>query len=100
MPAMAATVHVVARYVAKAGKEDEVKAVLTTLVAPSRREIGCYQYDLLRNAADPRDFCFVERWDTDKALDDHAASAHLKTARAQVEGLVEGPPDVRRYHIL
>ena len=53
MPAMPATVHVVARYAAKAGKEEEVKAVLVTLVAPSRREIGCYQYDLLRNPADP-----------------------------------------------
>ena len=100
MPAMPATMHVVARYVAKPGKEEEVKAVLMALVAPSRREIGCYQYDLLRNPADPRDFCFVERWDTEKALDEHAASAHLKAARAQVEGLVEGPPDVRRYHIL
>jgi quinol monooxygenase YgiN len=97
---MPATVHVVARYVAKTGKEDEVKAVLMTLVAPSRREIGCYQYDLLRNPTDPRDFCFVERWESDKALEEHAASAHLKTARTQVEGLVEGPPDVRRYRIL
>ena len=97
---MPATVHVVARYLAKAGKEEEVKAILMTLVAPSRREIGCYQYDLLRNSADPRDFCFVERWDGDKALDEHAASAHLKTARAPVEGLIEGPPDIRRYQIL
>lgn len=97
---MAATVYVVARYVAKEGKEDEVQAILMTLVAPSRREIGCYQYDLLRNPADPRDLCFVERWEGDKALDNHAASTHLKAARAQVEELVEGPPDVRRYQIL
>jgi quinol monooxygenase YgiN len=97
---MAATVYVVARYVAKPGKEQEVEGILMTLIAPSRREIGCYQYDLLRNSSDPRDFCFVERWDGDKALDNHAASAHLKTARAQVEALVEGPPDVRRYQIL
>ena len=97
---MAATVYVVARYVAKPGKEDEVKAILTTLIAPSRREIGCYQYDLLQNPADSRDFCFVERWDGDKALDEHAASAHLKAARAKIDGLVEGPADVRRYRIL
>jgi quinol monooxygenase YgiN len=97
---MAATVHVVARYIAKVGKEEEVKAVLMDLIAPSRRELGCYQYDLLRNPADPREFCFVERWGSDKALDEHAASAHLKTARAAVEPLVEGTPDVRRYHIL
>lgn len=97
---MPATVHVVARYLAKPGKEDEVKAVLTALIAPSRREVGCYQYDLLVNPKDPRDFCFVERWDHDKALDQHGETAHVKAARAQVEGLVEVPPDVRRYGLI
>ena len=97
---MAASVHVVARYLAKAGKEDEVKGVLIALIAPSRRELGCYQYDLLRNPGEPRDFCFVERWEDDKAVDQHSATAHVKTATAQVEGLVEVPPDIRRYWIL
>ncbi len=97
---MSATVHVVARYVAKAGKEEALKTVLTGLIAPTRRELGCYQYDLLINPTDPRDLCFVERWENDKSLDQHAASEHLKAARPQVEPLVEGPPDVRRYHIV
>lgn len=97
---MAATVHVVARYLAKPGKEDEVKAVLTALIAPSRREIGCYQYDLLRNPAEPRDFCFVERWENDRTVDRHSETAHVQSAIAQVEGLVEVPPDIRRYWIL
>ena len=97
---MAATVYVVARYLAKSGKEEELKAILSTLIAPSRREIGCYQYDLLLNTADPRDFCFVERWEDEKALDQHGETVHLKTARAKTEGLVETPADVRRYHIL
>ena len=97
---MAASVHVVARYLAKPGKEDEVKSVLMALVAPSRRELGCYQYDLLRNPAEPRDFCFVERWEDDRTVDQHSATAHVQAARASVEDLVEVPPDVRRYHIL
>lgn len=97
---MPATVHVIARYVAKPGREDELKNVLTGLIAPSRREIGCYQYDLLRNPADPRDFCFVERWEHDAALEQHAAAAHVTSAVAQARELVETPPDVRRYHVL
>jgi len=97
---MAATVYVVARWVAKPGKEEELKNVLSALIAPSRRELGCYLYDLLRNPEDPRDFCFVERWENDKALDQHAASDHLKAGRAQAEDFAEGPPDVRRYHVL
>lgn len=97
---MAASVHVVAHYLAKPGKEDEVRGLLNALVAPSRREIGCYQYDLLRNQDDPHDFCFVERWEDDQAVDQHSATAHVRTATAQVEGLVKVPPDVRRYGIL
>ena len=97
---MAASVHVVARYLAKPGKESDVKGVLNALIAPSRRELGCYQYDLLGNPDDPRDFCFVERWEDDRSVDQHRETAHVKAARAQVEGLVEVPPDVRRYHVL
>ena len=97
---MAASVHVVAHYLAKPGKEEEVKGMLMALIAPSRREIGCYQYDLLRNLGDPRDFCFVERWEDDQAVDQHSETAHVTTAMAQVEGLVEIPPDIRRYWIL
>jgi quinol monooxygenase YgiN len=97
---MSASVHVVARYLAKSGKEEALKAVLIALIAPSRRELGCYQYDLLTNPLDPRELCFVERWENDKSVDQHAASEHLKTARSQVEPLVESPPDVRRYHIV
>ena len=97
---MSATVHVVARYIAKSGKEEALKAVLLGLVAPTRRELGCYQYDLLINPQDPREFCFVERWEDDKSLDLHAASKHLTVARSDVEPLVEAPPDVRRYHIV
>ena len=97
---MPATVHVVARFIAKPGKEEALKAVLTALIAPTRREVDCYQYDLLTNQKDPREFCFVERWGSDKALDQHGETTHLKAAIAEVEPLVEGPPDVRRYHIV
>lgn len=97
---MAATVHVIARFVAKAGKEEALTKVLTTLIAPTRREIDCYQYDLLLNPIDARDLCFVERWGSDQALDRHGDTAHVKTAVAQVEGLLEVPPDIRRYRII
>ena len=97
---MAASVYVVARYLAKSGREDEVRGVLNALVAPSRRELGCYQYDLLENPHNPSDFCFVERWEDDRAFAQHSATEHVKTAVAGVEGLVEVAPDVRSYGIL
>ncbi len=97
---MAATIHVIARYVAKAGKEEQLKAVLAAALPPTRRELGCYQYDLLVNPADPRDLCFVERWDDEQALDEHVETPHIRTLRSEVADLIEAPPDVRRYVLI
>ena len=97
---MPATIHVIARFVAKAGQEGALKSVLTALVTPTRRELGCYQHDLLVNPADPRDVCFVERWDGDKSVDRHLETEHFKTALAQAEVLVETPPEIHRYRIV
>lgn len=94
---MPATVHVIARLRARQGKEDALKQALSALVPPSRRELACYQYDLLQSLTDPRDFCFVERWDGQQALDAHGASAHVKRAGEQIADLVEAPPDIQRY---
>lgn len=97
MRRIAGSVHVIARFVARPGKEEALKAVLSALIAPSRRELGCYVYDLLENPAAPGDLCFVERWESEKAVDQHAASDHVKQALSQIEGLVDAPPDIRRY---
>ena len=45
--------------------------MLNAAIPSTRREIGCYRYDLPVNDTDSRDFCFIERWDTDLAFDEH-----------------------------
>ena len=97
---MAATVHVIARFRAREGREDALKTVLAALVSPSRREIACYQYDLLQSTTDPRNFCFVERWDSDKALDEHGTNEHTRRAGEQIAGLVDTPPDIQRFRLV
>jgi quinol monooxygenase YgiN len=97
---MSATVYVVGRFVAKAGKEEQLKTVLNSLIAPTRREIGCYQFDLLESSTEPREFSIVERWDGKRGLDQHLASDYVQGALAKVEPLVEEPPDIRRYTLV
>src|SRR5215210_49696 len=97
---MPATVYVVGRYVAKTGKEEQLKTVLNSLIAPTRREIGCYQFDLLENTSEPGEFSIVERWDGTKGLDQHLASEFVQGALAKIEPLVEEPPDIRRYALV
>ena len=94
---MPASIHIVAHFRSKAGQEDALKNVLSTLVAPTRRELGCFQYDLLQSPTDPREFCFVERWESEKALSQHVAADYLAKGLAEAAELIEGPPQGHSY---
>jgi quinol monooxygenase YgiN len=82
-------VAVVAIFVAKPGKEEELRQVLEANVAPTRKEEGALQYDLHRDVEEPRRFIFVERWASREALDAHGRSAHIQAYRAKAPDLCE-----------
>jgi quinol monooxygenase YgiN len=97
---MAASVFVVARFRAKEGQENELKQVLARLVMPTRRELGCYQYDLLENPDDPRDLCFLEKWEDDRSLDRHVAGDFLQKTITEAGALIDGTPQGARYRLV
>jgi quinol monooxygenase YgiN len=97
---MAKTLHVIARVRAKEGQHEALKNALSLLVSPSRRELSCYQYDLLQSTTDPRSFCFVERWEGNQALERHGASDHVKRAGEQIADLIEAPPEIQRFELV
>lgn len=94
------TLRVVARMIARPEAVDEVRAVLSGLVGPTRAEAGCVVYELLQNRNDPTDFTFVEEWESDAALDAHLASEHLRDAGAKLPPLLAAEPDIRRYSVV
>lgn len=92
-----ATLHVVARIVARPDTIDEVRQVLSGMIAPTRREDGCLKYELYQNAVDPTDFTFVEEWTDGAALDKHAAAPHIAGVQARLRQITAVPTDVRKY---
>ena len=94
---MTATVHVVARLVARPDTVAELRVLLLSLIEPTRREAGCLRYSLLQNTADPTDFTFVEEWVDQAALEAHFTTPHLQAALAQAPELLAASPDIRRY---
>lgn len=92
-----ATLRVVARIPARPDTVDAVKAVLLTLIAPTRAESGCIRYELLQNHEDPTDFTFVEEWSGDAALQAHMGTPHIAAALGKLGDLLGGAPDIRRY---
>jgi quinol monooxygenase YgiN len=69
-------IGVVARVVAKPGKEDMALEELQRMVAPTLQEPGCIKYVLHRNINNPNDFWFVEEWETLEHLTKHKETPH------------------------
>lgn len=94
---MGSSVWVIARLRAKEGQEEALKVVLSAVVVPTRRELGCFQYDLLQDPTDHREFCFVERWESERSLDQHVASEHVQKMMAAAMPLLDASPGGHRY---
>ncbi len=75
LPKHAVTLIVFLR--AKEGQQLLLEAELRALVAPTRKEEGCLQYDLHRGADQPGTFLFHEIWETR----DHHTGALLKISK-------------------
>ena len=96
----ASALRVVARIRARPETVDEVRALLCSLVGPTRKEYGCISYDLLQNREDQTDFTFVEEWESEAAFESHAASDHIKAIGPKLKSVVAEAPEIRTYSVV
>jgi quinol monooxygenase YgiN len=80
---------IIATIVAKQDNTDLVKAELIKLIAPTRFEEGCINYDLHQDNDNPAHFVFHENWESEALLEQHLASQHIADYMAATEGLIE-----------
>jgi quinol monooxygenase YgiN len=63
---------------AKPQYRDELIQALLNLIEPTRAEPGCLQYDLLLDKENPNFLIMAEKFDSQKALDDHEQQPYIK----------------------
>jgi quinol monooxygenase YgiN len=70
------------------GQEQQLKAHLLSLAAPTRAEAGCITYDLYQSPEQNNEFMRFEKWKSLQDLELHKATPHLKASfeRRQREG--------------
>ena len=73
------------------GKEAELRAALTEVLAPTRQEDGCLFYDLHVAADDPSKFLFHESWASEAHHNAHDQKPHIQELRARIEDLALPP---------
>jgi len=88
-----AEVRVIARAVARKGKEDQLRALLQGMLVPTRAEKGCISYELYESDSKGR-FYFDEAWESQAALDKHIATPHFKNLEQAIGELLEGSFEV------
>lgn len=89
------TITVVAIFEARPGKEDELKQALLGLVAPTRKEAGCINYDLHISPDNPAKFLFHENWTSKELLDAHLKSPHISALLPRVDELCVAFPEIK-----
>ncbi len=91
---------VIAYVHAKAGQEARVRQVLEGLIAPTRAEAGCINYDLYQSDSDPTQFVFYESWHSDADLNRHAQTPHIKASAGLLTGLLAEPVKITKWRVV
>lgn len=87
-------VTVIAYIEIKPGTQDAFKAELDKVIAATRAEAACINYDFHQSADQPTRFVAYENWTSMAGLDQHAKSAHIQTFRQNCAEIFAGPVEI------
>jgi quinol monooxygenase YgiN len=77
-------VTLVVVFQARPGMEAELRRTLLGLLAPTRKEAGCINYDLHAAPDDPAKFLFYENWASKAHHEAHDKTVHIQNLRARI----------------
>jgi quinol monooxygenase YgiN len=90
-------VYVVAHVDTIGGPQAGGPELLRRLAETSRQDPGCLRFDIVQSTMRMNHFTVVEIWQSQKALDAHAAAPHTKQYRDVVQPITGSPLDERLY---
>jgi quinol monooxygenase YgiN len=74
-----------------------VAVLLTELTDASRKDAGNLRFDVYQHTMRSNHFTIVETWRTDAAREQHAAAAHTRQYREELQPMTGSPLDERVY---
>ena len=79
----------IARLKIKSGSVEAAKQAALAIIADSRAEDGCLNYDFHQAIDDETVFVWHETWENKAAIDAHGASAHFKDFSTKIKDSVD-----------
>ncbi len=80
-----------ARLKVKPDSVESAKRAALAIIADSRAETGCLNYDFHQAIDDETIFVWHETWANEAAIEAHGASEHFKDFSRRIEGSVDEP---------
>jgi quinol monooxygenase YgiN len=89
------TVHCVAR----PERRNDLIALGTSMIAPSRAEAGCIHYSFYQDLNDSNRFFFYEEWKDQASIDLHNATKHFLEFQPKFKEMISGDAVVTVHHV-
>ena len=85
---MSTKLTIIAKILAKPEKRELIKTELLKLIAVTRAEEGCIDYDLHQDNENENLFLFYENWESRALWQKHMGNAHLAKYSKATEGAI------------
>jgi quinol monooxygenase YgiN len=72
-------VVLIVKWIAEAGKEEEIAEILQMMKGLVRQEPGCLSYEVFRSSEDPHEFMLVESYKDQDAVTAHGQTDYFKS---------------------
>jgi len=83
------SIYLTAIIKSKPGHTEQMRASLLELVASSKTEDACLQYDLHQSEGEENLFIFHEEWATAEGLEKHNRQPHIKKFITDSKGIID-----------
>lgn len=80
---------------AKSEKRSELIALCKSMIAPSKAEAGCIQYNFYQDVSDKNKFFFYEEWKDQSAIDFHFATDHFISFQPKFAAMITDEVDLK-----
>jgi autoinducer 2-degrading protein len=93
----AQTIYVITHVDTVPSPQNDPPGLLRHLAEDSRKDNGNLRFDVIQHTMRANHFTIVEAWQSQSALDAHAAAVHTKQYRDTLQPMAGGPLDERLY---
>ena len=94
------TAYIVSYFEVNPAAKDKAAGLLRQVARQSRKDAGNLRYEVLQRLGQPDQFVVLEAWKDKDALAAHAAAAHTKQFRDNLQGLLRSAYDERPHTAL